>query len=586
MQQINSSPQATTAGLSFPRLSRTALRAGAAFLAFSGSSFLTYAFPEASGPTAPGKTAQSATLLQGPAEECSAEGYILWELWPNAPGHNVADIPVSTVPAATFRLTSFASPRNVADNYGSRIRGYLCPPQSGNYTFWLSGDNNSELWLSPDDNSANKQKIAYLNGFAETGEWDKFPTQKSRTFRLEAGRRYYIEALQKEDIGEDHLAVAWQLPNGALEAPLAGTHLSPIRPETNFAPTVEFTAPLSGHSFTQGLPIQVAVAAADLYGQVEKVEFFAGAALIATATAEPFGFSWLGAPAGRHSLRAMAYDREGATGSAEITVEVQPVTASCTGTGTILREYWSDVPGVGIQFVPVHLPPSGTSQLTQFEGPTDFGDNYGSRIRGYVCPPFSGNYIFYLASDNNSALYLSPNEDPAKKELIAHLQGFTLPREWNKYPTQVSRTLNLVGGRRYYIEALQKEELAGDHLAVGWKMPDGTLEAPIAGSRLSPYVEPLLSLVPSLGRGPLLRAFPTRFTEGVRIVFQTDFPGPATLDLYDLRGELVSRLYEGSTSSPEETTVELRGQNLAQGMYLLRLQTGKGATTQKIILHR
>ena len=37
----------------------------------------------------------------------------------------------------------------------------------------------------------------------------------------------------------------------------------------------------------------------------------------------------------------------------------------------------------------------------------------------------------------------------------------------------------------YYIEALQMEDTVDDCLAVGWTLPDGTMERPISGTRLS-----------------------------------------------------------------------------------------------------
>lgn len=42
-------------------------------------------------------------------------------------------------------------------------------------------------------------------------------------------------------------------------------------------------------------------------------------------------------------------------------------------------------------------------------------------------------------------------------------------------------------GSRYYIEALHKEASGGDHLAVGWQLPNGTMERPIPGNRLAKF---------------------------------------------------------------------------------------------------
>ncbi|MDB6030146.1 MAG: hypothetical protein JWM16_484, partial [Verrucomicrobiales bacterium] len=59
-------------------------------------------------------------------------------------------------------------------------------------------------------------------------------------------------------------------------------------------------------------------------------------------------------------------------------------------------------------------------------------------------------------------------------------------REWTKEANQVSSPIALVGGRRYYIEALMKEGAGGDNLAVRWQLPNGTIEEPIPGSRMLP----------------------------------------------------------------------------------------------------
>ena len=50
---------------------------------------------------------------------------------------------------------------------------------------------------------------------------------------MTAGNKYYIEALHKEASGADHLSVAWRLPDGNMEAPISGSHLSPFSLDNN-----------------------------------------------------------------------------------------------------------------------------------------------------------------------------------------------------------------------------------------------------------------------------------------------------------------------------------------------------------------
>ncbi|MBI3854731.1 MAG: hypothetical protein HY293_03470, partial [Planctomycetes bacterium] len=100
----------------------------------------------------------------------------------------------------------------------------------------------------------------------------------------------------------------------------------------------------------------------------------------------------------------------------------------------------------------------------------------------------TGNYVFWIASDDQGELWLSTDEDPAHKEKIASVPDFTSSREYTKHASQQSKAIELKAGRRYYIEALQKEGGGGDNISVKWKLPNGAEEVPIPGHRLSPWV--------------------------------------------------------------------------------------------------
>jgi ELWxxDGT repeat protein len=66
----------------------------------------------------------------------------------------------------------------------------------------------------------------------------------------------------------------------------------------------------------------------------------------------------------------------------------------CSASGTILRELWTNVTGGTVATIPVTKTPNSTSQLTSLESPTNSGDYYGQRVRGYICAPSSGSYVF------------------------------------------------------------------------------------------------------------------------------------------------------------------------------------------------
>jgi hypothetical protein len=72
---------------------------------------------------------------------------------------------------------------------------------------------------------------------------------------------------------------------------------------------------------------------------------------------------------------------------------------------------------------------------------------------------------------------------------IVELKRWTRSRDWDAYPEQKSKPVRLEAGRRYYIKALQYEATVDDCLAIGWQLPDGRLERPIPGKRLSTTTE-------------------------------------------------------------------------------------------------
>ncbi|MBL6449657.1 cellulase family glycosylhydrolase [Fulvivirga sp. 29W222] len=160
------------------------------------------------------------------------------------------------------------------------------------------------------------------------------------------------------------------------------------------------------------------------------------------------------------------------------------------GSGTILREYWTGVSGTAISNLTSssNYPnnPSGSEQLSSLEGPTNWGSNYGTRIRGYIHPATSGSYTFWIAGDDNTELYLGTDDNPGNKSRIAYVSGWTNPRQWTKYNTQQSASITLNAGQKYYVEVLHKEGSGGDNVAVAWQGP-GISQQVIAGSYLSPY---------------------------------------------------------------------------------------------------
>ncbi len=112
-----------------------------------------------------------------------------------------------------------------------------------------------------------------------------------------------------------------------------------------------------------------------------------------------------------------------------------------------------------------------------FQMPSNIGEWYGQRVRGYLVPPMTGEYTFWIKGDDEVFLFLSENESPIYKEQIAHAM----------YWYDMSAPIHLQASQRYYIEAMMQEALNEDYLTAYWQMPDGTIEDPIPACRFIPF---------------------------------------------------------------------------------------------------
>ncbi len=254
---------------------------------------------------------------------CSATGQISREYWTGVTGTNISDIPVATAPTSTTMLTIFEGPSNIADHYGDRIRGYICPPVTGNYVFWIASHDNSELWLSTSSNPSGKVKIAAVTSYTMSREWTKFPSQQSAAIHLLAGNKYYIESLHRDGTAGDNIAVGWKLPDGTLERPIPGSRLSPYTSSGGSTPVVTITAPSGGTTYSNPSNIAITANASSAGGTITKVQFFENGTLLGQDLTAPYSFIWNGATTGSYALTAKATNNTGQVGtSAAVNITV------------------------------------------------------------------------------------------------------------------------------------------------------------------------------------------------------------------------------------------------------------------------
>jgi hypothetical protein len=133
----------------------------------------------------------------------------------------------------------------------------------------------------------------------------------------------------------------------------------------------------------------------------------------------------------------------------------------------------------------------------------------GTQFRGYLTPPMDGTYVFFICSDDPSNLFLSTDDNPENKKLVAVETVWSDSRQWQSSGGNSDLTakrsdqyagsaweptpnvITLVAGRRYYIEAIHAEGSGGDNIAVTWILPGGIEpvdgDPPIPGNYLSGF---------------------------------------------------------------------------------------------------
>lgn len=169
-------------------------------------------------------------------------------------------------------------------------------------------------------------------------------------------------------------------------------------------------------------------------------------------------------------------------------------TQSIISGGGLQREVWGNLQGTDLRVLLDHpaflADKPERSEILPQASSNDAQENYGDRMRGYVVPPISGPYQFWISADDRAHLLLSTSSDPAAKVKIAEVVDYSDPGVYDKYQSQRSATVVLERGRPYYLEVLHKQGGGGGHCSVGWTLPDQRVERPIPGSFLAPYGKP------------------------------------------------------------------------------------------------
>jgi PA14 domain len=351
-----------------------------------------------------------------------------------------------SAPSRSEFIFSAETPQDREDYFGARMRGTVKAPVSGIYTFYVAADDKAILWLSNNASQFSKVKIASVDSATAVQEWTKSPTQTSVMIPLVAGQKYYIEAVQTETAGADHLEIGWKLPGATAVTVIPGSALEsyaydPMDPDGDNMPSAWETA--------NGLNPALNEAALDPDGDLIQngLEFAKGTN-----------------PQQKNALA-----------------------------GALLYEKWQNISGYPVKNLtssPKFLQtPDQRGFVVSAKAYDQQEDSFGSRIRGYLIPqlPNLNSYTFQAIGDDDIELWLSTDEQPWNRVLLAHPDVNTRFMDGGISYSQYSKTLQLMGGKRYYFESLHKNNVNENFCVVNWKINNGPF-TPIPSAALSSFI--------------------------------------------------------------------------------------------------
>ena len=381
------------------------------------------------------------------------------EFWMGIGGHEISSIPVNTQPSSTQALTLFETPSHWADNYGTRVRGFVVPPTTGMYTFWLATDDHGELWLSPSSQVGPATRIAFVSNWTSSREWNRESNQRSASVMLQAGQAYYIAAFQKEGGGGDNLAVGWSKPGESTDAP------SEVIPGSALRPFSSLVAPIIT---TQ--PAALSVTA----GQAATFTVVADGTPAPTYQWQRNGTDIPGAQSASYIIPATVVAESGATFRVQINslagnvvsnavaLTVTPVVAPPSGTMAnvspgLIAHYFDDPLFSGKHLRRIDAVVNGEwGDLAPVPG---FGpDDFTIWWTGYVVAPVTGTYWMRTLSDDG---------------VVVSVAGQTLMSNWTEHaPTYDSGNVQLEAGQLSSIDIKYFERGWGSVCRLEWRYAD------------------------------------------------------------------------------------------------------------------
>ncbi len=357
-------------------------------------------------------------------------------------------------------------PPNLSNGvYSVRWVGQIQPQYSETYYFDVRSDDGCKLWIGDQLVIDNWKSQSVADAVSN--------------ITLQAGTRYNLKLDYLQSGGSAQAHLYWY----------SASQPKQIIPNNRLYPTNSF----GGGGSNAPAVITSALSAVAFLGQPFSFSV--------TAANTPLGFSAVGLPPGLsfNTSNGLISGTPTIAGNFQVTLTASNsiglgaslVSIQVFDTGSsVVREVWTNVPGTNIADIPLGLAANLTNTLGTLEGITNFGSNYGERVRGYLTAPVTGNYYFWIAASDSAELWISNDSEPVNKlrrATVLPTNGGTGFRQWNAQPNQQTKWLSLVAGQKYYIEVLHKAGTTPDQWSVGW-LQDSTGTNTLPSSLVPGYV--------------------------------------------------------------------------------------------------
>ena len=343
-------------------------------------------------------------------------------------------------------------------HYNSRIRGYIVPTVSGNYSFYFACDDIGQFWLSPDTSEVNAQLKSSIS--SPQTDWN----QNVSTQTLVADQKYFFEILQHDSIGNDFIKLGWEVQGDTIPEIIGSYNLI---------------------SYKDSITTPYKVCLADKRKYMQKNQ-----SVIQNYAVYPWNTLYKKVNWKSTNPTIANVDNNGlisalSVGECQIIIQsVFDTTLTDTMNLYVDKIKWEifknrivcnfdslkntlDLPGEIDELESINTPDHATTL-----------DHFASRIRGYLIPPISGNYSFYFACDNVGQFWLSSDTSSANAQLKSNI--ISIQTDWS----QNISSQNLIAGQKYFFEVLHYDSVSTDLIKLGWIIPGDTTPTVVA----TPYI--------------------------------------------------------------------------------------------------